>query len=131
MVHKITYAVNLNDTDVLQQFEYILSLVGIQTKQLKGSDNKYGYFEASWDDADNPNQDLRKSGSKNAGAKPKQLIYNGEPVTCGFIFQLRNMKNLSDAEIGLIFDISESTISRRRKKHSSEGSFYEGSNIIF
>ncbi|MCM1219308.1 MAG: hypothetical protein NC548_32920 [Lachnospiraceae bacterium] len=90
MIHKLTYAVSLDDT-----------------------------------------QHLGKSGSKKAGAKPKQLIYNGEPVTCGFVFQLRNVKNLSDAEIGLIFDISESTIARRRKKHSAEGSFYAGSTVIF
>lgn len=130
MLHKISYAVMSDDTDILQQFESRLAIVGIQVKHLKSSD-RYSYFEASWDDADNPIPPLKTSRSSNAGAKPKPLIYNGSPATCGFVFQLRNDKNLSDAEIGLIFDVSESTISRRRKKHLSEGTFYADSKIIF
>lgn len=130
MMHKLVYAVNSIDTDTLQQFSDRLSLCGIQTKQLKTSD-KYSYFEAVWDDADIPKLHPKNSRSGNAGAKPKQFIYNGSPVSCGFIFQLRNVKKLSDAEIGLIFDVSESTVARRRKKHLSDGSFYEGSTILF
>ena len=49
----------------------------------------------------------------------------------GTIYQLRNHKYLSDAEIGSLFDISESTVTRRRKKHISNGNFYDGSNIVF
>lgn len=130
MLHKISYAVMSDDTDILQQFESRLAIVGIQVNLIKSSD-RYSYFEASWDDADIPCQPFKNSRSRNAGAKPKQLIYNGSPVTCGFVFQLRNNKNLSDAEIGLIFDVSESTISRRRKKHLSDGNFYKDSSTIF
>lgn len=130
MIHTLTYILQSNDADQLHQFESRLALVGIQTKHLKSSD-KYSYLEASWDDADNLNQPFKNSRSKNAGAKPKQLIYNGSPVTCSFVFQLRNDKNLSDAEIGMIFDVSESTIARRRKKHLSDGNFCEGSKVIF
>ncbi|MCM1222007.1 MAG: hypothetical protein NC548_46795 [Lachnospiraceae bacterium] len=128
MVHKLVYAADSNDADALGQFNDRLALSGIQTKQLNTSD-RYSYFEAVWDDADIPAP--KSSHSKNAGAKPKPFIYNGKPVDCGFIYQLRNIKNLSDAEIGLIFDVSESTVARRRKKHLSDGSFYEDSTVLF
>lgn len=130
MIHTVTYILQSNNADQLHQFESRLALVGIQINHIKSSD-KYSYFEALWDDTDTPNIHIGGSRSKNAGPKPKQLTYNGSPATCGFVFQLRNGKNLSDAEIGLIFDVSESTISRRRKKHLAEGSFYEDSKIIF
>lgn len=130
MIHNLTYILQADAKDIFYQLESRLSLVGIQTRHLRSSD-KYSYFEASWDDAEVPDPHLKGSRSRNAGAKPKQLIYNGEPVTCGSIFQLRNVKNLSDAEIGMIFDVSESTIARRRKKHLSDGSFYKDSTIIF
>lgn len=130
MIRKLTYAIYSDDADILQQFEDRLLLVGIQVKHIRSSD-KYHYFDASWDDTDIPDLHIKGSRSRNAGAKPKQLLYNGNPATCGFIFQLRNVKNLSDAEIGMIFDVSESTIARRRKRHLSEGSFYENSTIIF
>lgn len=130
MIYKLIYAVNSGDKNILQQFENRLSLANIYTKQLKASD-KYSYFEASWDDADVPKLHPQNRGSRNAGAKPKRLVHDGKTVTCGFIYELRHIKNLSDAEIGLIFDVSESTIARRRKKHLSEGSFYADSGIIF
>lgn len=130
MIYKLIYAVNSDNKNIIQQFENRLSIANIYTKQLKSSD-KYSYFEASWDDANVPTLHLRNSNSKNAGAKPKQLVHDGKPVSCGFIYTLRHTKNLSDAEIGLIFDVSESTIARRRKRHLSDGSFYENSNIIF
>lgn len=130
MLHNLTYILNSENQEILRLFEAKLSLVGIHTKHIKSSD-RYHYFEASWDDTDILDRHLKNSRSQNAGAKPKQLLYNGNPATCGFIFQLRNIKNLSDAEIGMIFDVSESTISRRRKKHLSNGDFYENSNIIF
>lgn len=124
MRHRITYAVHVEDGSAMEQFSGRLSSAGVQTKHLKSSE-RYSYFESSWDDADMP----KARGS--AGAKPKKLLYKGEPVTCGFIYTLRNEKHLSDAEIGLLFDISESTISRRRKKHLDNGSFYEGSSDTF
>lgn len=130
MIQNLIYILQSEDKDIFHQFESRLSLVGIQTRHLKSSD-KYSYFEASWDDANVPTLHLRNSNSKNAGAKPKQLVHDGKPVSCGFIYTLRHTKNLSDAEIGLIFDVSESTIARRRKRHLSDGSFYENSNIIF
>lgn len=125
MIHKIIFATNSNE-DSLQQFQNILLMAGVQTKHLK-SENKLNCFESTWDDANSPKMVFKG----NAGAKPKQLTYNGESVTCGVVYQLRNCKYLSDAEIGSLFDISESTITRRRKKHISNGDFYDGSSIIF
>lgn len=127
MIHKIIFATN-SDKDTLQQFQNRLLMVGVQTKHLK-SETRFNYFESTWDDTVIPK--LAFKGNTNAGAKPKQLIYNGESVTCSTIYQLRNYKHLSDAEIGSLFDISESTITRRRKKHISNGDFYDGSSIIF
>ena len=101
----------------------VLLSAGVQTKHLQ-SDSKLNYFESSWDDADSP-------AKKNPGPPSKELKYNGEAVTCGTIYQLRNKKNLSDARIGALFDMSESTITRRRKKHIANGDFYDGSTIIF
>ena len=130
MIQKITYVINSNDMDILQQFTNRLSMVGIQTKQIKSSD-KYIYCESCWSDLDTPNLQSNKHNSRNSGAKPKQLIHNAKPVDCGFIYQLKYSKNLSDAEIASLFGISESTIFRRRKKHLADGNFYEGSETIF
>lgn len=130
MIQSFTYFVDSKNFEIQKRFEARLSLVGIQTKQLNSSD-KYCYFEAVWDDADIPEIHIKSNRSRNAGAKPKPLIYNGEPATCGFIYKLRGEKNLSDAEIGMIFDVSESTIARRRKKHLANGNFYDGSKVIF
>lgn len=129
MIQKITYVINSNDMNILQQFTDRLSMVGIQSKHIKSSD-KYNYYESCWSDSDMPNQS-NKHNSRNSGAKPKQLIHNAKPVDCGFIYQLKYSKNLSDAEIASIFDISESTVARRRKKHLSDGTFYDGSETIF
>ena len=52
-------------------------MVGVQTKHLK-SETRFNYFESTWDDVDSPK--LTTKGNTNAGAKPKQLTYNGE---CG------------------------------------------------
>lgn len=127
MIHKIIFATN-SDEDTLQQFQNMLLMVGIQINHLR-SEGKLNYYESIWDDANSSK--MASKGNVNSGAKPKQLIYNGEPVSCGTIYQLRNYKHLSDAEIGSLFDISESTVSRRRKKHISNGNFYDGSNIAF
>ena len=122
MIHTIIFAANSNE-DTLQQFQSRLLSAGIQTKHLQ-SDGKLNYFESSWDDADSPVK-------KNSGPQSKELTYNGEAVTCGTIYQLRNKKNLSDSRIGALFGISESTITRRRKKHVSDGDFYDGSTTVF
>lgn len=129
MVQKLTCALNSNNDIVIQQFTDRLLLVGIQSKQLKSSD-KYSYLEISWDDS-NTTLSAKNHNIRNAGAKPKILQHNGSPVTCGLIYQLRNQKHLSDSQIGVLFDISESTVCRRRKKHLSDGSFYEDSKTIF
>lgn len=122
MVHTLIFAANSNE-DTLQQFQNRLSTAGVQTKHLQ-SDGKLNYFESSWDDADS-------MAKKNPGPPSKELKYNGESVTCGIIYQLRNKKNLSDSRIGSLFGISESTITRRRKKHISNGDFYDGSTTVF
>ena len=122
MVHTIVFATNSNE-DILQQFQSRLLSAGVQTKHLQ-SDSKLYYFESTWDDADSP-------AKKNPGPPSKELKYNGESVTCGIIYQLRNKKNLSDSRIGALFGISESTITRRRKKHISAGDFYDGSTTVF
>lgn len=127
MIHKIIFATN-SDEDTLQQFQNMLLMVGIQINHLK-FEGKLNYYESIWDDANSSK--MASKGNVNSGAKPKQLIYNGEPVSCGTIYQLRNYKHLSDAEIGSLFDISESTVTRRRKKHISNGNFYDGSNTVF
>lgn len=128
MIQKLTLAVNSNDDILIQKFTDRLLLVGIHPEQLKSSD-KYSYFEITWNDSDTGLP--LKHNTRNAGAKPKELLYNNSHVTCGLVYQLRSQKHLSDVQIGTILDVSESTICRRRKKHLSDGNFYEGSNTIF
>lgn len=61
----------------------------------------------------------------------KQIKYNGNSVTCGTIYQLKVVKGFSDYAISALFNVSESTIWRRRKKHTENGDFYDGSTTIF
>ena len=129
MIQKLTCALNSNDDIIIQQFIDRLLLVGMHSNQLKPSD-KYCYLEVSWDDS-NAVLSAKNHNIRNAGAKPKILQHNGSPVTCGLVYQLRNQKHFSDAQIGSLLDVSESTICRRRKKHSLNNSFYEGSETIF
>lgn len=129
MIHKITCALNSNNDILIQNFLSRLLLADIRAKILKSSD-RYSYIDIAWDDS-NPALSAKPHNIRNAGAKPKELQYNNSPVTCGYVFQLRNQKHLSDAQIGAMLDVSESTICRRRKKHLSDSSFYEGSNTIF
>lgn len=129
MVQKLTCALNSNDDTIIRQFIDRLLLIGIHSTKLKPSD-KYCYLEVAWDDS-NTALSAKPHNIRNAGAKPKILQHNGLPVTCGLVYQLRKQKHLSDSQIGALFDISESTICRRRKKHTSDGNFYEGSNTIF
>lgn len=128
MIQKLTCALNSNDDILIQQFTDRLLLIGIHSEKLKPSD-KYCYFEITWDDSDT-NLPL-KHNIRNAGAKPKILQYNNSPVTCSLVYQLRENKHLSDAQIAALLDTSESTICRRRKKHFLNNSFYEGSKTIF
>ena len=129
MIQKITCALNTNDDILIKNFISKLLLANIQAKILKSSD-KYCYLDVSWDDS-NAVLSAKKHNIRNAGAKPKELQYNNSPVTCGLVYQLRSQKHFSDAQIGAMFDVSESTICRRRKKHISDGCFYEGSKTIF
>lgn len=128
MIQKLTFAVNSNDDILIQNFLSRLLLANIQAKILKSSD-KYSYIDITWNDSD-INLPL-KLNSRNAGAKAKILHYNNSPVTCGLIYKLRNEQHLSDAQIAALLNVSESTICRRRKKHFSDGCFYEGSKTIF
>lgn len=133
MRHKIIYAIKAyvdDDAKAVQQFTDRLLLVGIQTSLIKSTE-KYSYYESSWDDADVLEVPLKEHNARNAGAKPKELFYQDEPVSCGFIYLLRTQKHLSDAEIAFLFDVSESTISRRRKKHMESGDFCENSEVVF
>lgn len=62
----------------------------------------------------------------------KEIEYKGHSVTCGAIYQLKVTKGFSDYAISTLFDdVSESTIWRRRKMHTDNGDFYEGSTTIF
>lgn len=128
MVHKIIFAVGSVDNSAVQKFLNRIQNVGIQTRKVKSSDS-YICFQSVWDDSNIP--EIFIQNPRNAGAKLKQLRYNGKTVSCGFVYLLKCQKNLSNAEIGQIFNVSESTISRRIKKHSADGNFYENSKKIF
>ena len=129
MVQKLTCALNSNDDILIQYFLSRLLLANIQAKILKSSD-KYSYIDITWDDSDT-DLSVKKHNIRNAGAKSKELQYNNSPATCGLIYKLRNEQHLSDAQIAALLNVSESTICRRRKKHFSDGCFYEGSKTIF
>lgn len=128
MTQKIIYAVYPENECALQNFMERLLLLKIYTKPLKSTD-KYKCFESTWEDTEIPEQFLKNS--RNAGAKIKQLEYKGKSVSCGSVWQLKYYKNFSNKKIGQLFDVSESTINRRIKRHLSDGNFYENSKIIF
>lgn len=128
MLQKILYAIYPEDNFAVQKFMERLALAGVQTEEIESS-GKYAYFESSWEDTEIPEQFLKNS--RNAGAKMKQLEYKGKSVSCGSVWQLKYYKNFSNKKIGQLFDVSESTISRRIKRHSSNGNFYENSKVIF
>lgn len=130
MTQKIRYVINPEDGSAIKQFIDRLQLLGIQTRRIKSSD-KYSYFESSWNDTEIPESNMQKRNPRNAGAKLKELNYNGKSVLCGSVYLLKYQKKLSNAEIGQLLDVSESTISRRIKKHLSDGNFYEKSKAIF
>ena len=61
----------------------------------------------------------------------KQIEYKGHSVTCGAIYQLKEVKGFSDYAIATLLNVSESTVWRIRKKHLENGDFYDGSATIF
>lgn len=128
MVQRIMYAIYPEDNFAVQKFMERLALAGVQTEEIESS-GKYAYFESSWEDTEIPEQFLKNS--RNAGAKMKQLRYNGKAVPCGAVYLAKSQKSLSNAQIGELFEVSESTISRRIKKHSADGNFHEGSKVMF
>lgn len=117
----VTCAINTNDENLIQQFKNRMSSARIQVSALKAADSRYTYFRLQWDD------NIHR---KKAGAKPKKLFLDGKEADCGLIWKMRD-EGISDAGIAAIFDISESTVTRRRKKHQADGDFYDGSTIIF
>ena len=128
MIQKITCAINTTDEQILQQITDRLLLTGISATNIKPS-SKCIYFDAFWDDAEPTT--IKKPNSHKVGAKPKKLDYEGEEATCGMVWKLREQGHLSDGEIGMILGASESTIARRRKRHLADGSFGEGSAVVF
>jgi hypothetical protein len=117
----VTCAINTNDENIVQQFKNRMASAKIQVSALAASDSRYTYFRLEW------NGELHRN---KAGAKPKKLFIDGKEADCGIVWRLRN-EGLSDAGIAEIFDIGESTVTRRRKKHQADGEFYDGSTIIF
>lgn len=129
MVHITTCAIKSKDKLTVQQFTERLKSAGIKAINQTPPDSKYTYLDLSWNDADIQTT-LRQHNTNRAGAKPKKLLYDNKPVTCGLVWQLRD-DGMSDAVIGSVLDASESTISRRRKKHMADGDFNKDSDIIF
>lgn len=130
MVQRIMYAIYPESEYTVQKFMDRLKIAGIYTNRIKSSD-KYDYFESSWDDKEIPLLSVQKGNCRNAGAKLKQLRYNGKAVPCGFVYLAKSQKKLSNAQIGELLGASESTISRRIKRHLEDGDFHEKSKVIF
>lgn len=128
MTQKIIYAIYPESECAVQKFMERLVLSGVQTKRIKSSE-KYDYFESTWNDSEIP--ELLLKNPRKAGAKLKQLEYKGKPVLCGSVFLLKYQKKLSNVKIGKLLHVSESTISRRIKRHLADGNFYENSKVIF
>lgn len=117
----VTCAINTNNEIIIQQFKQRMAAARIQADALPAADSRYTYFRLEWDD----NIQRQK-----AGAKPKKLFLDGKEADCGLIWKMRD-EGISDAGIAAVFDIGESTVTRRRKKHQTDGDFYAGSTIIF
>lgn len=127
MVCKLLFAVNSRDDSAVQNFVDRIKSAGIQTSQTKYNES-YKCFEATWDSSVSVNA---TTNPRNAGAKLKQLRYNGKAVPCGSVYLAKSQKKLSNAQIGELFGVSESTISRRIKRHLEDGDFHERSKVIF
>ena len=93
---RIRYIINPEDDSAMEQFIDRLQFLGIQTINMKSFD-KYKCFESTWDDTENP--ELLLKNSRNAGAKQKELNYNGKPVPCSSVFLLKSQKKLSSTQI--------------------------------
>ncbi len=117
----ITCAINTNDENLIQKFKKRMLTAKIQVSSLTAADSRYTYFMLEWDE---------NIQNQKAGAKPKKLFLDGVEADCGLIWKLRH-EGLSDAGIAEIFDIGESTVTRRRKRHEADGDFHDGSTIIF
>ena len=117
----VTCAINTNDENIIQQFKNRMVSAKIQVSALASANSRYTYFMLEWND------NIQK---QKAGAKPKKLFLEGKEADCGIVWRLRN-EGLSDASIAAAFDVSESTVTRHRKKHQTDGDFYDGSTIIF
>lgn len=87
-------------------------------------------MESSWDDAVFPQKPTLKKKGENVGCPQKEITYNGNPITCSSVYELRE-KGISDARIAELLDVSESTVTRRRKRHMKEGNFYASSKTRF
>ncbi len=127
MMCKLLFAVNSRDDSAVQNFVDRIQSAGIQTSQIKYNES-YKCFEATWDSSVPGNA---TTNPRNAGAKLKQLRYNGKAVPCGSVYLAKSQKKLSNAQIGELFGVSESTISRRIKRHLEDGDFHEKSKVIF
>ncbi len=127
MVCKLLFAVNSRDGFTIQKFIDRIQIVGIQTKQIKSSES-YVCFEATWDSSVSGNA---TTNPRNAGAKLKGLKYNGKSVNCGSVYLLKYQKHFSNSEIAQLFNVSESTINRRIKRHFADGNFHADSKVIF
>ena len=126
MLHTVTCAIKSNDGLIIQQFAERLAAAGIKAIDRTAPRSKYAYLDLCWDDA----LPMHIQSNRKAGAKPRQLLHDGVPATCGLVWQMR-ADGMSDAAIGLVLDASESTIARRRHKHLTDGDFCKGSNIVF
>lgn len=126
MEHFITYATKAN-TEVANEFIKRLELVGIKTENYRVTE-QCNYYKSVWDDEYVPTV-IKKTRSR-AGAPLKELTYKGNPVQCGNIYELRE-RGYSDAKIAEILLSSESTVTRRRKRHEKDGNFYANSRVRF
>lgn len=127
MIQKFTYITN-GEQSVIDKFVRRISAAGISTT-IVGRSGKNTMLESRWDDAVIAHK-ISLSKRENIGCPPKELTYEGKPVTCASVYGLRS-QGVSDARIAELLDVSESTITRRRKKHLKEGNFYANSKTRF
>lgn len=112
------------ESECMKQFRDRLQMIDVGMDYIGVHGKAYGY-EIYFDDP------ATFHTHKKIGAPQKTLITeNGENVTCGMVYSMKQ-KGFSDASIAETLNSSESTITRRRKKHISDGSFFEGSLTIF
>lgn len=127
MIQKLTYITN-EERSTIEKYARRISAAGISTTVI-GKSGKSTMLESRWDDAVVTHK-ISLSKRENIGCPPKELTYEGKPVTCASVFRLRS-QGISDARIAELLDASESTITRRRKKHMKEGNFHANSQTRF